>query len=558
MCGIVGRIGVPPLSVGHTRSALRHRGPDGDGWLDVALPWAAAGLEMTRLAIVDRREIAVPFDFRRSCGVVLAYNGEVYNWRELRAELSDGTPWETECDAEVIARGWRRWGPDVLSRMNGMWGLALLDVERGEFFLARDRAGEKPLYYAEHGGALHFASEIKALPVPFMERHCRELEVLEFDCLETTPFAGVKRLGPGQFIHFKSPADVAAPRPSTWWTLPTVESRRISWEETVSELQALIAVAVRARASADVPVGVLLSGGIDSAIVQAVARSERLYTVSFPWTALDATPDAACVRDAFTRHAAHRVVTFGRAELEEVLPRVAYHLDTPATWTAVCQWFVSQRMAADGVKVVLSGEGADELFAGYARYRILHHVDRMAADPVLGTYGPLRSHMMGSEKQILARMLDRSGGDAFHNALAIVDKFAPSAGSLVERMARIDFYTTMQVLLRMADRMTAAFGMENRSPFLDYRVMEFAASLPVEWKMHPGLGPKAIVREVARRLGVPSQITDATAKRGMAVPWAQWASTAAAGGARGAWDRGEFAAMMRTAWREAFFGGMRS
>lgn len=541
MCGIAGLI--------HARRGdlLGHRGPDGGGAFGTTLPWAHVAIEMTRLSIVDRRDLPIPYDFRESVGVVLAYNGEVYNWRALREELSDGTPWQTECDAEVIARGWRRWGVDVLRRLNGMWGLALVDLLQGEVFLARDRAGEKPLYYTANGGTFNFASEIKALLCPLEEVPCRELDVLEFDCLESTPFRGVRRLGPGQYLHLRSPEQLSDPRPVTWWKLPErVEA--MTWPAAVDEAHTLIVDAVRLRAQAEVPVGVLLSGGLDSAIVQAVARCDDLYTVDFPETIMETLPDARIVCESLTPGMEPVAVEFDRGDMEAKFPDIAYHLDTPATWTAVCQWFLASRMSQDGIRVVLSGEGADELFAGYARYRLLWHLDRAQVDPVLAAYTPLRRRVLGYGENVLARMLDRSGGQRFAAALDIVAAFERDDASLVERMAHIDFYTTMQVLLRMADTMFAAFGMENRSPFLDYRVMEFAARCPLRWKMNEQ-GTKMVLRAVARRLGVPDPIVFATTKKGLALPWTAWAKEPGA-----PWDRSEFATLMRAAWRKAFFG----
>jgi asparagine synthase (glutamine-hydrolysing) len=526
---------------------LSHRGPDGTGGLSEDLSWAHVSLEMARLSIVDRTAIPVPFDFRASCGVVLAFNGEVYNWRALRAELSDGLPWATECDAEVVARGWRRWGLGVLQRLNGMFGLVLVDTLKGVVLLARDRAGEKPLYYAPLGSGIAFASEIKALPVKLEEAPCAELEALEFDCLETTPFRGVRCLGPGEYILFAGTATLGAPQPARWWSLPTDIDEGMSWDEAIEQTESLLVDSIRLRAVTEVPVAVQISGGLDSAIIQAVAKSDRLYTATFPEDGVD---NLALARAA-AQGREPAAITFGFADLDRVLSKVAYHLDTPATWTAVCQWFMDQKIAEDGAVVVLSGEGADELFGGYSRYRILWWLDQAIEDENLSAYGALYRSMFGKSDEILARMLNRGGEATLDHARSIAQRFAGTCCDLPAAMMRVDFYTTMQVLLRMADRMAAAFGMENRSPFLDHRLIELGARMPTRWKINERES-KAVLREVARRLGVPSAIVDEKTKRGLFVPWGKWCSSVGEGAARGAWDRGVFTKMMRTAWRRAF------
>lgn len=537
MCGFIGTV------TAKTGSKLSHRGPDAVGAFSGAIPWANVSLEMTRLAIVDRKPINVPFDFRESCGVVLAFNGEVYNWRSLRAELSDGTPWQTDCDAEVVARVWRRWGAGMLDRMNGMWGLALVDEREGVVFLARDRAGEKPLYYAALGSGIAFASEIKALPIKLEEGPCAELETLEFDCLETTPFQGVRCLGPGEYMIFRSPGDLALQKTTKWWKLPILELCE-DWGEAVEEVQETLVDAVKIRATCEVPVAVQLSGGLDSAIIQAIVRSERLYTVTFP-----EVDNLTLARPAAFGVAEPKAITFDYEDLLKALPKIAYHLDTPATWTAVCQWFMDKQIALDGAVVVLSGEGADELFGGYSRYRFLWWLERMKLrDANLAAYGPMGEKLFGGDDEMLAKMLNRGGSTTLGHAQELVKRFAMGK-DLVEQAGRLDFYTTMQVLLRMADRMAAAFSLENRSPFLDYRLMELSVRMPTRWKVTESYS-KAVLREVAEHLKVPRAIIYDKTKKGLFLPWSKWKGVA---GERGVWDRSSFAKVMREAWREAFF-----
>lgn len=537
MCGFV--CTVIPRS-GHR---LSHRGPSALGASGITLPWAHVTMEMSRLAVVDQRDIAVPFDFRASCGVLLAYNGEIYNWRELRAELSNGRPWETECDAEVLARAWRRWGAECLGRLNGMFSFVLVDTLEEVVFAARDRAGEKPLYYAHVGTGWAFASEIKALPVVLEEAPCETLEALEFDCTERTPFVGVHALSPGHYVRLSDAGLIRCFETRQWWAWPMGEcNQTMRGPDAEDELLSLVTDAIQIRASAEVPVALQLSGGLDSAIVQAVAGCQRLYTVEFGGDGIDnLTPARIAAQGGIPK-----AVRFTYEDMLRAFSKIAWHLDTPATWTAVCQWFMNQQIHDDGAVVVLSGEGADELFGGYARYRVLWGLDLPARDPVLREYGPLLGRCIGTTNEVMTRMLCRGSSREHHATAAdLIARFGGLSASSVDVMQRVDFYTTMQVLLRMADRMSAAFGMENRCPFLDYRIMEFAARLPLSERIDAG-NTKAILRRVALRLGVPPEIVHATTKRGLALPWARWTEE------RQEWARAAFAAFMRGRWREVF------
>lgn len=538
MCGIVGTI------LPRTAERLAHRGPNKQGAHGfVAVPWAAVSVEMTRLSIVDRSDLPVPFHFDY-CGVVLAFNGEIYNHRALREELSDGFPWQTDCDAEVVARAWRAWGPTMLQHFNGMWSLCLVDTRLGEVFLARDRAGEKPLYYATVGAGFAFASEIKALPITLEETNCPDFDVFEFDCLETTPFKGVSRLGPGQYIYLRHPSDLRAPEPTTWWLLGHEVDEGMTWQHAVDRTEALLVDAIRLRVP-EVPFGVQLSGGLDSAIIQAVVRADRTYTVTFPADGVDNMPLA----QQAARGVEPIAITFDLAALQEALPEIAYHLDTPATWTAVCQWFMCRRMAADGCVVALCGEGADELFGGYARYRALWAITQADADPRLAAYGAIRDRLFGRPSEAIARLLNRAPAQpaACERALELVGRFTSNQGAsvgLVEDAMRVDFHTTMRVLLRMADCMSAAASMENRAVFFDHRIMDLATQMPLRWKINNSES-KAVLCAVARRLGVPEAVVGQTTKKGLFIPWQKWS------GALG-WDRSGFASMMLAAWRGAF------
>ena len=557
MCGILATI--RPSGAGFRPSdgirCLAHRGPDAAGTSSIKLPWADVSLSMSRLKIVDQCDLQLPFAFP-AFGVSIAFNGELYNWRELRAKLSPAD-WQTECDAEVVAAAWHKWKAGCLEHFNGMWGFVLVDQETNEIFIARDHAGLKPVFLAQREDTLYVASEAKALPVALEETPCADLEAFEYDFGESTPFHGVQRLAPGCCIRLRGP-DVHT-RATRWWQLPSVPETEIPTRplhDVVEEAGALLLDAVKIRAVAEVPAALQLSGGLDSALIYecvkkvdpVLGREIKLYCVSFDQDGID---NMSAARLAAGAERELTVINFDLSALMSVLPDVVYHLDTPATWSSVCLWYLAQRISADGVKIALSGEGADELFGGYTRYRILNHLDRMRADVHLTGYEPTIVHLLGTRSGFVARMLDHSPrGAKLPHVIDLVRSHAGGMKTLLRTAMRTEFYSTMQVLLRMGDRMAAAFSLENRCPFLDYRLIELAASLPNSMLVNEHES-KVVLRGVARSLGVHRSIVEEKTKRGLAVPWAKWNPSAAGGlGARGVWDRSTFAALMLRTWRE--------
>lgn len=549
MCGFVVTIGpAPDAEVPFCLQKLKHRGPDASGteYVDLGYAWATVGA--VRLQVVGGAQPSWPCRYD-PLGIVLAFNGEIYNWRELRDELWDGTGREPDCDAEILALGWRKWGKGFLDRLNGMFAFVLVDTRQKEVFAARDRAGEKPIYFTRETGAIAFASEIKALPLlngglrmPLSRAGVADADVLEYDALESTRFRGVSNILPGHHMSLRTSDDIRSRAPVEWWKLPHDEID-LSPESAVEVACDLVEDAVRLRGTdRGVPATVLVSGGLDSAIVQAVLKRDRVYCVTFP--EVPALDDAALAAQG----AEVIPITFDLAAAQEALPEIAWHLDTPATWSALGHWFAAKQIAKDGGRVVISGEGADELFLGYSRYRALFWLDKIYADKGLEGYRSLVDKTMGDADSIMARSIDRSpDARAFAHALELVRRYS-GTGPLSRQLARVEWHTTMQVLLRMADRMTAAHSLENRSPFLDYRLIEFAARLPAHHLVNE-THSKVLLRRVAERLGVPVSIAWARTKRGLIVPWNAWRS---ATGARGAFDRADFSKAMEAAWESAF------
>jgi len=524
-----------------------HRGPHASGSIDMQLPWATISVSMNRLKIVDQSDIPVPFQYKY-CGVVLALNGEIYNWSVLRQEL--GGPWETNCDAEVLARAYREWGIDgALARFNGMFSFILIDTYTFTIHVARDRFGQKPLCYAKHGEHLYLSSEAKGLPIKLAETACLDMDTLEYDVLEDMPLAGVKQLLPGHRLELTGLGD---PKLVCWYEMPEVDECT-NTEELLDELESLLLDSVFMRCDAEVPVALQFSGGLDSVLIHTACKrlglDIPLYCVTMDeidhiTTARNAAPNDWVIP-----------VEVNKAQFFEALHSVAFHLDTPATWTAVCQYLMNE-VIARSERIVVSGEAADEQFSGYSRYRALYWLERSRhgmlslaqSDPHLAGYQALINLVSTSEDPVAA-LLDRGGTSATGmRAKHWIAKYGGSGPSW-RRLARTEFHTTMAVLLRMADKMASAWSLENRCPFLDYRIVELSTRVP-ESQLINERESKVLLRNLARRWNVPDVVVSEPIKRGLAVPWSMWGPTSNET-ARGAWDRSSFARIMRDHWRKS-------
>jgi asparagine synthase (glutamine-hydrolysing) len=562
MCGICGI-----YEYAHARPAdadvleqmnatLVHRGPDGGAvHLD-----GAVGLAARRLAIIDLAHGDQPMVTDDGM-VVVVQNGEILNHRELRTSLErEGVRFRTECDTEVLLHLYRRHGPEFLERLRGMFAVALWDRERRRLLLARDRFGIKPLYYELTDGRLAFASELKALVrQPSFSREVDAEALQSFLAFNSIPaplsiYRAARKLPPGHWLSC-SPSGVeigrfARPAPADESAL-----RREPAEQLAEELRERLAESVQAHLLADVPVGVLLSGGVDSSVLTALAASgggERVSTFSIgfrerSFNELDLARQVA--RRYGTDH--HELVV--SPHISELLPEIVAAFDEPfADSSAVPTYLVSQ-LAAEHVKVVLCGEGGDELFGGYETYVADQLARRIG--PAAARLGPLVERLPSSSARVSldyrARRFARAGAlpplerhhgwkeifsDAQRSQLLAGDwrdgggfdplrpwreRFAETAGApLLARLQDVDLGVYLpDDLLVKTDRMSMVHGLEARVPFLDPVVAELALSLPTSLKVR-GLAKKRLLRRAATPL-IPREIITAR-KRGFSIPAAAW------------------------------------
>lgn len=444
-------------------------------------------------------------------GYVLSYNGEIYNFVELRKELAErGWRFRTTGDTEVLLKAWRAWGPRMFERLNGMFAFAIYDKAAGQLVLARDIVGEKPLYYYHKGDTFIFASEAKAIAkiVPVRERQDEFFEAFQHHHLET-PWEDVRALAPAHYMVY----DVRARRfdIKEYWTLPR---RYIDRNTAAEELEALLGEAVKIRLRADVPLALYFSGGIDSSLI--------------------ATYHPFDYQHYFDREdPAHQEAFFRE------IPRVLYHLDFPVgSFGFYGMWRLASE-ASKQVKVIISGEGADEIFGGYVRYLpVAREYELRKHYPSYQYLFDKHSHEAYLDR--FARITARNGNIEFvrETLRPYFDMFPDP----VNAMGFADFKLILPSLMQMGDRMAGAFGIENRCVFMDRRIIEFGFNLPADLKIRD-LEQKIMLRRVAKKRGLTEALK--MEKRGMSVPYNRWM------GIEG-WDREHYFEFLKKTWRDVY------
>ena len=504
MCGIAGFFaldGQPasPVLLRRMTDAVAHRGPDGEGFYTDG----GVALGHRRLSIIDLSPAGHQPMLSSDGRYVITYNGEVYNFQELRLELeAAGWPFRSRTDTEVLLHAFAQWGPGCVERFNGMFALAIWDREARRLFLARDRYGIKPLYYAWVGRTLLFGSEVKALlEHPDLARGLDKQALVEYLTFQNyltdrTLFAGVRLLPPGMHLTLTAEGSADA-APVRYWDFDFQEPEtEVDEREYAEELDRLFRQAVRRQLISDVELGCYLSGGLDSGSITAIASTEiprlKTFTCGFDLNSasgleLGFDERAKAERMSYLFKTEQYEMVLKAGDMEHVLPRVARHLEEPRIGQSYPNFLVAQ-LASKFVKVVLAGTGGDELFGGYPwrYYRALIHDDfesyvdhyylhwqRLMPNSVLReVLRPIRDDV----SQVWTRDIFR---DVF---LSHADRLADPA-SCVNHSLYFEARTFLHGLLVVEDKLSMAHGLEARVPFLDNDLVDFAMKVPVRLKL---------------------------------------------------------------------------
>lgn len=562
MCGIVGIASIEPqlnrdwLRIG--RESLTHRGPDdfGEWWSDDF----RIGLAHRRLSILDLSSLGhQPMHWHRG-EIVIVFNGEIYNCADLRRDLQkSGHCFNSHSDTEVLLAAYVEWGIGCLSQLNGMFAFAIYDARQQQLFLARDRAGEKPLFYRLEAGTLIFGSELKALlSHPALRR---QIDPTALDCYLAMGFVpgdrcileGVNKLPPAHALSF----DLGTGNIRVWryWALPVPDPQlplvAIDEVALVDELESLLEDAVGRQLVADVPVGILLSGGVDSSLITAMAvrhsRQVRTFSIGFPGHGkLDETPHARLIARHFgTEH----TELMAEPTTADLIPRLARQFDEPMVDSSMIPTWLVCHLVRQHCTVALGGDGGDELFAGYTGYsRLLWMQQRLAKLPSFLRHGmalaaehglPVglkgRNYLQGLDMDLrhslplLASYFDPTirrklmRGQSGYRLVAedIRRDRIPIQSDLLQRATRMDFsdYLAEDILVKV-DRASMLNSLEVRAPLLDYRVIEFAfGRVPSPLKATVS-EKKILLKRLAQRVLPPE--FDRQRKQGFSIPLGDW------------------------------------
>ncbi|MCC6803595.1 MAG: asparagine synthase (glutamine-hydrolyzing) [Anaerolineae bacterium] len=567
MCGIYGHFnpgGADSALIERMAFRLAHRGPDGSGaYRSGALAFGAG-----RLAIIDLSAGVQPI-FNETRSVAVVFNGEIYNYQPLRAELERaGHVFTTRTDTEVIVHGYEQWGIGVLERLRGMFALGVWDEMRQQLMLSRDRLGEKPLYYtALADGEFLFASEAKALfEHPGVPRAVNVDALPPFLLLGYVPppqtlFAGIEKLAPGEYLTVSRDGL----RRALYWQPIMNAAHAPDYPEAVRQVRAALSEAVQMQMMSDVPIGAFLSGGVDSTAIVALMQQVSSQPVQTFTVGFDAPPGSKAdakfnVDSRYAELAArrlgtsHHIISMRQDErLCDLLPHLIYAMDEPMSMPAIVQTaYVSALARQNGVPVLLSGEAGDELFFGYNHYRTDRLLDRYLKLPAL-----LRNHILTPLLERLpiaslnklaskSRQTDpalryltwlrrmESGrvgdllsaqpqdGDAFTRQLRAL-MAEPNTSRFTDRIAYADLRVALAENMNMrVDKMCMALSVESRAPMQDYRLVELALSLPLHYKLRRG-DSKTVFKDAVADL-VPPEILKRP-KWGFIPPASEWMRT---------------------------------
>jgi asparagine synthase (glutamine-hydrolysing) len=568
MCAIAGiisldRTPLPDLGrrLEHMNACLAHRGPDGAGiYID---PAGLAGLAHRRLAIIDLSDAAAQ-PMTAETGSVIVHNGEIYNYPELRAQLSPEWTFRTRSDTESILAAHAHWGDGAVEHFRGMWAYAIWSPREQRLVASRDRFGIKPLYYMQTGGALYFASEIKAL-LPFMPRididpdGMADYLTFQITLSGTTLVKGIRQLPPAHRLVVER----GTIREERYWDVhyridPSL--RAADWQ---ARLRELFDDSIRLNLRSDAPLGAYLSGGIDSSLVAISASQAASRPLDFfhgKFSQPEGFDESASARVAAQAAGGHlHEIDMVAADFERTIADILFHLDEPVAGPGAFPQFLTARLAASKVKVALGGQGGDEIFGGYARY-IIAYFEQCIKAAIDGTYKngnfvvTIESivpqlTMLHEYKPLLKtfwadgvfddidaryfRLINRAVDmkdevdwqalpmqDVYERFRAAFNGRNVGKEAYFDKMTHFDFKHLLPGLLQVEDRMSMAHGLETRVPFLDHPLVEFAASVPADIKFSGGRAKQMLKEAFKDR--VPAEILNRRDKMGFPVPLAHW------------------------------------
>lgn len=566
MCGIAGFAGRSDRSVLEAMTAaLAHRGPDGEGFF--LSPQGEVGLGHRRLSVVDTGGGGQPM-FNEDGKVVIVFNGEIYNHLDLRRELvANGHVFRTDhSDTEVLIHGWEQWREGLLSRVDGMFAFALWDSTRGELVLARDRFGEKPLYYAEEASSLIFGSELAALIPAMASLQVDRLSLKKFFAYgyfpgESSFYRGVRKLRAGHYLVYR-PGSGALIQPRAYYKFELRPDEGLAdgpEEPLVEELAHLFSQSVRRRLMSDVPIGILLSGGVDSSAILAAASREvpgtglQTFTIGFEEKSFDESVHAARVARHFGSD--HHQLMLDMDKAQALTPSVLSRMSEPLADPSLIPTFLLSKFSRERVTVALSGDGGDELFAGYDPMAALgpaglydalvpepaHRLVRRLIDALPVSHNnmsldfKLKRAMKGLKRGGALRLPTWMGplqrdeiSDLFAEPVSDEELYADAievwnaSPHLSPQERALEFFTRIYLpddILMKTDQASMMVSLETRAVFLDKDLVEFCCRLPYRLKYRSGKR-KYLLKKALSRL-VPEDVL-ARKKKGFGIPAAKW------------------------------------
>ncbi len=516
MCGIAGAWGKGDIKV-MTRT-LAHRGPDDEGIYEDSTH--AVKLGNRRLKIIDLVLGHQPMH-NEDRTVWITFNGEIFNYKGLRKKLTGlGHSFYTDTDTEVIVHAYEEYGTKCVDHFNGMFAFALWDGQK--LFLARDRMGEKPLFYYHGEGRFLFASEIKSIltevaPEPSLHP---DFFVFEDNLSDSTLFKGIKELKPAHVLTY----DGKNTEIRRYWFPETIDSERRSDKFYIDKLAELFYDAVQTRLVGDVPWGMYLSGGLDSSVIACIAKPDIVFSATYNnWDPrFDETEYSSIV--AKKLGAEQIFVTSTPPEVESGFSDIIWYLDQPISTSSTITSFKLAEEASKYVKFILNGQGADEVFGGYTRYIFMLIEDSMRNSDWLKNYEPMARRFWGLHAFIdpadrYFNFIKRTEPTTSDPLRLVQESFSAQTG-IINQIGYTDMVISLPHLITMDDRGCAHAGIESRSPFLDHRIVEFAFQLPIDLKIRE-YETKYILRQVARQF-CPPEVTYRMNKMGMVSPIGVW------------------------------------